>query len=400
MKRHSAVPDSLHNSTARILTLSFSHFISDMMGGILPGILPIVIAYFKLNIGLGVVILSCTHIGSNLMQIPVARIDRMQRSPRMLYIGLCMVSSIFLLICFPPNTPFFVLCILMAVVGVGVAIMHPLGLRGVQRIGDLPPTVTTPAFMTGGFLGASMGPWLSALLVESFGMKGLLVLGLPILLLMLLIHYTNVKLARDSSGQVKPQESEKDESLHVPWTFASLFVISMFLNMGTTLIQLLIPSFLSGLKYSLKFGGMASMIFGIGSSIGSIMIGYLVRKRSAAPFIIGGFILGIPLTVLYFITAMHPWSLALLFSAGLMTSSLFPIFVSLAKNAESKLALSTKMGLIVGGTWGIAGLVMLPIGQIANRFGLTRTMLASCVFYFLAFLVAALTLKRKHGKTA
>ena len=142
---------------------------------------------------------------------------------------------------------------------------------------------------------------------------------------------------------------------------------------------------------------IAAMIFGIGSSVGSISIGYLVRKRSCTPFILGGLALGIPLTVLYFVTASHSWSLALLVGSGLLTSALFPIFVSLAKNAESNLALSTKMGMIVGGTWGIAGIVLLPIGQIANKYGLINTMILSCGFYAIALIIAVLTLKRKSA---
>ena len=397
MKKHSAVPKSLHNSTAKIITLSFSHFISDMMAGILPGILPVVMAYFKLNIGLGVVIISCMSIGGNLMQIPASLLDRMCRGPRTLYLGLCMASSVMLLFFFPSETPFAILCILMAIVGAGTAIMHPLGLRGVQKIIDLPPTVTTPAFMTGGFLGSSMSPWISALLVDSFGMKGLLLLVIPVAILMLLIHYTNVKLIVDSATKPKSAEPEKKTELYVPWSFRNLFIICMFLNMGTSLIQYLIPSFLVELKYSLQFGGLAAMIFGIGSSVGSITIGYLVRKRGCTPFILGGLALGIPLAVLYFVTASHSWSLALLFCSGLLTSALFPLFVSLAKNAESSLALSMKMGMIVGGTWGIAGIVLLPVGQIANRYGLINTMMLSCGFYVIALSIAAATLKRKSA---
>ena len=395
MKKHSAVPEPLHNSTARIATLAFYHFMADLICGILPGILPVVMAYFNLDIALGVMIISCMTIGSNLMQIPASMLDRMHRGPRMLYLGLCMASAILFLDFFPRTTPFFVLCILMVIVGAGISIMHPLGLRGVQRIIDLPATMTTPAFMTGGFFGASVSPWISALLVESFGMKGLLLLVVPIVSLMLLIHYTNIKLAKDLPAGAKSTDHEDGKGLFVPWSFRNLFLIGMFLNLGTSLILYLIPSYLVELKFSLQFGGLSAMIFGLGSSSGSLMIGYLVRKRSCTPFILGGLVLGIPTTFAYFMLATHTWALILLFASGLLTSALFPIFVSLAKNAESKIALSTKMGLIVGGTWGIAALALLPIGQLAKQYGLTETMPLAYLFYTLALITAAVTLKRK-----
>jgi len=399
MKKHSIVPDRIHTSGTRITTLAFAHFIADMMGGTLPGILPVALVYFHLNLGLGVIILTSMSIGSNLMQIPASLLDRAERSPRTLYVGLAMAGMIVLLALFPPETPLFLLCILMVIVGAGIAIMHPLGLRGVQQIGNLAPTVTTPTFMTGGFLGASMGPWISAVLVENFGLNGLYFLLIPVVLLILSIRFSNVKLAKDLPRKEKPEAHPLKSEMFVPWSFASLLVIGLFMNMGTTTVQALIPSYLVELGFQLQFGGLTAMLFGIGSSIGSIGIGFLVRKRSCVPFVLSGFTLGIPLLILYFRIAHFHISCLLMFAAGLLMSSIFPLLVSLARNAESRFGMSARMGLIVGGTWGLAGIVLLPLGQLATRYGLGNAMQLSWGFYICALVTAVLTLKRRRPET-
>lgn len=53
--------------------------------------------------------------------------------------------------------------------------------------------------------------------------------------------------------------------------------------------------------------------------------------------------------------------------------------------------MSARMGIIVGGTWGIAGIALLAIGQIASRIGLAPVMHLSWIFYLLSLIAALLT---------
>ena len=53
------------------------------------------------------------------------------------------------------------------------------------------------------------------------------------------------------------------------------------------------------------------------------------------------------------------------------------------------------MALIVGGTWGMAGIMLLPIGQLAYRIGLAPVMHLSWICYLLTLIAALLTQKRR-----
>lgn len=398
MKKHSIVPAPLHNSGTRIVTLSAAHFMVDLLGGTLPGVLPVALQYFKINLGLGVVILTSMSIGCNMMQIPAAMLDRNHRTPRLLALGLAMAGMIVLLAVMPATTPFFLICLLMLIVGAGIAIVHPLGLRGTQHINDIAPSITTPAFMTAGFLGSAIGPWISAVLLSRFELKGLYFLLIPVVVVMIALRFSNVKLAVDQAvpKKVEPAvaaEAEPEE--RSPWSFRSLMIIGMLLNTGTITVQNLLPLQLVRQGLELSFGGLSAMLFGAGSAIGSLSLGVLIRKRSSLPFIFGGLALGIPVLCTYLLFSRYKLSCILIFFAGMLASSCFPILVAMARNAEGRFALSTRMALIVGGTWGFAGIMLLPIGQFAHRIGLAPVMHLSWIFYLVTLVVAVLTVRRR-----
>ena len=75
----------------------------------------------------------------------------------------------------------------------------------------------------------------------------------------------------------------------------------------------------------------------------------------------------------------------------LLASSCYPRLVSMSRRAEGTLPMSARMGIIVGGTWGIAGIALLAIGQIASRIGLAPVMHLSWIFYLLSLIAALLT---------
>ena len=408
MKKHSIIPSAFHTAGTQIASLSAAHFMVDMLGGLLPGFLPIALEHFKINLGMGVIILTSMSIGCNIMQIPASMLGRETRKPWLLSLGLLMSGLIVLLAAMPSTTPVFVLCFLMVIVGAGIAIVHPHGLRGTQHIGKIAASVTTPTFMTGGFLGSAVGPWISALLVGHYGLKGLYWMIPPILLILLSLRLSNVKLAPDDakpSGRKEAERNPEPETAaqpapDAPWSFWNLFLIATLLNTGTVTIQALLPSYLVKLDFTLPFGGFSAMLFGIGSAIGSITIGFLVRKHRCAPFVLNGLALGIPTLLLYFLIAHYSISCLLIMLGGLLASSCYPLLVSMSRNAAGSLPMSTRMGLIVGGTWGIAGVALLVIGQIASRIGLAPVMHLSWIFYSFTLIAALLLLKRKPAEPA
>ena len=376
----------LQSASARLSVLTGVHFLADFFASLLPGFLPVILQYFGLPLNVGVVVIAFMAIGANLLQLPAAMLDRNARNPRILVIGLLLASLILYIGLLPGTTPAWALAFLMLLIGCGVAIVHPHGLRGVQSIDSLAPTVSTPTFMTGGFTGAAFAPWIAALLVGRFGMTGLIWLTIPLAAAIAGIRITGIRLAVETPSPAKATRNAEDYS---PWSFRNLFCIALLMNIATTLYQFLLPTYLHDLGYELSYGGFCLMLFGAGSAVGSMVLGTIIRRRNPAPFILTGFAVGIPLTLLYFLFPRWGGSWLLSLSAGLLVSSEYPLLVSLARGVSgSGLSLGTRLAGIVGGTWGLAGVTFMGFGQLAKWIGIDQVMHFTWIFYLAAFVWA------------
>lgn len=372
----------------RMGVLAMAHFLADSSYSILACCLPAVLTWFGLDLSYGVMIVSTMAIGSNLLQIPAAKLGSGSTSARWIIIGLLLLGLTGTIGLFPRQTPFFLLCLLMFAASAGVAIVHPAGLRGVQALRGLAPGMTTPIFMTGGFLSVAITPWAAGMLVERFGLKGLLLFLIPVAAAVLLIFLFRIRVEPDGVNHA----GRKGE-LSSPWSFSRLIVIASLLNCGSTAFTSLVPYMLNMERgFSLSFSSLSVMLFGGGSTAISVLLGVLSGKRNIGKPIVWMLLAGIPVSFLFFFLSAHWYAIFLALFAGALCSSPYPILVAMSKTAEGKVSLGMRMGLMVGGTWGFSGLVFLGIGALAERFTALHVLGISVPgFYLLGALTALFT---------
>ncbi|MBE6406238.1 MAG: MFS transporter [Lentisphaerae bacterium] len=370
--------------------LTFVHFLADCANNAVPGFLVAAMAYFTLDLSYGVGLLSAMGIGCNLLQIPLAKLGGKSRSPVWIMIGLVLLGSSGLIGLLPRSTPFIGICGLILVASVGIAMVHPAGLRGVQALDKLPAGMTTPIFMTGGFFGAALAPLLAGLLVERFGLKGLLFFFPLTVLVAGAVWLSRVRL------EVDGQSTAKKGEVYSPWGLFSLLAIATFLNCGSASFTGLVPYMLNQEHgFSLGYSGFAIMLFGGGSSAVSVLLGMYASRKRIDGTLLTFLFCGIPFAILFFYFAAYKWALIFSFACGALCSSVFPIFVAMAKTSSGKYSLGVRMGLMVGGTWGVAGIVFLGVGILADHYT-AKSVLMTVVpfFYLLSGLTAFFTRKR------
>ncbi|MHC4124127.1 MAG: MFS transporter, partial [Planctomycetota bacterium] len=175
---------------AQLLTLAAVHFLVDLFPGMLPTILPEVRQRFAFTLTMAVAVLTTLNISCNLFQILTGHMRPEKKKPLFMPLGLLLAASLCLMPLLPSSNGLFVtipIIILALISGLGVAIAHPEGLRGVHNLDRIKPSVSTAVFMTGGFLGYASGGWISTLVVSLFGLEGLLmVFILPLVGILLL----------------------------------------------------------------------------------------------------------------------------------------------------------------------------------------------------------------------
>ena len=375
----------------QLATLMTIHFFADMIGGVLAGILPCLREHFSLGLKLGVIFLASRSISSNFFQILIGAMRKRSQKPFFLYAGLILLMLIAILGIMPSSTPFAVLIVFAIIFGIGTAAVHPEGLRGAMGIKDINTATATSAFMMVGFFGFSAGPLVGALIVEGLGLHALAILIIPLALTIICLKYADITLITDK----QKAESTKNQKADYSWSFPQLFLIALLLNIGATILQALLPTYLyESMGVSLKYGGFMALLFGLGSALGSFGGGWLSKKYSIPNIIMASMAIGIPLLIIYILSCQYIWSGIFIFLAGMFVSSSLPLLVVLARFAHTKLTIGVKMGVMVGGTWGTASVIFLLLSGPIEFFGVDKAIKLVVTFYILALSVAYLCRKR------
>ena len=104
--------------------LTAIHFTVDMISGLLPGILPVLLVRFDLSIGAGVWLVALCSFSSNGLQIVAGRLRANSARPLLIPLGIALSCAICLVGLVPPTWP-WVLSGLILILGAGVALVHP-----------------------------------------------------------------------------------------------------------------------------------------------------------------------------------------------------------------------------------------------------------------------------------
>lgn len=370
----------------QLAALMLLHFTADMVGGILPGILPVLRDNFNMSLKIGVIFLAVRSLSSNFCQMAVGPLRKNSRKPFFIYIGLLLLALIGIFGFLPENTPIWILFVLSGIFGCGTAVVHPEGLRGAMAIKDVNSATSTALFMTMGFFGFSCGPLIGALLVESdWKLKSLVLVTLFLILVMIIIFAARLTLLTEK----KDKGASQAENADCRWSFVILFLIAFFMNSGSSILQAILPTYLHDINgFDLKTGGIAALFFGFGSAAGSIAGGFISKKIRPSTLTMFNLLSGVIFIGLYILLSHHVWATAILFLAGFTASSSLPLLVVMARFAPANIVIGLKMGIMVGGSWGFAGLMLLLAGFFVEKIGLQNSMWLAAVFYVAALFTA------------
>lgn len=358
-----------HIAIFQLVILTYIHFLTDMLGGVIPGILPELMKEYGFSIAAGSFLVSLYIFSGNAAQVPAGLTRKKSTRPLLIQIGLAM-SSVILFAAWVPKggTAYTLLVLLSFAVGIGGAIVHPEALRAVCAIDNkaIPPAVATSVFVTAGFFGYNCGPLFSGILVEQWGLRGIAFLLVLILPVFYLLIKAQVRLA-DGSGGSKGTSGLLEGRYKL--TFWQIFWCAACINTACSIIQGLLPTYLRENGFSLTFCGFSALLFGIGAGLGALFTGSVLLKRFVVIKCIQTQLwFGIPLLAAYILLAPKGvWAAPLSFVAGTLVGSGFPQLVVLSRTAANGPALGVRMGLIVGGTWSFAGIALWFSGILADH---------------------------------
>jgi len=362
----------------QLFALASAHFLIDLFASMLPAILPAIRTEFSLSLSRGGLVMAAMYITCNAIQPLTGHLRADNRRPLFLHVGLILGAGICLLGVLPRGDGALGLMMLLAVVsGVGIAILHPEGLRGVHRLKHIRPAVSTAVFMAGGFLGYAGGGAVSAYLVARFGFPGLYPLALSPVIGIGMVLLLRVRLAveQDTHNKNGTRTAARSENLPFgsepraePLPFWLIMVMALPAAVSTTVLTSLLPTALNELGFALTFGGFSTTVFGLGGAVGSFAWAHWAHRKGELRCSIAALFLVIPFMAAYLAFIDNRAAIWILFGAGFCSVSAYILMITLSRYATG-LTLGQRMGFMVGGTWALAYLAFMALLPLAEHFG-------------------------------
>ena len=351
----------------QLLALASAHFVIDLFAGMPPAILPAILDKFALSLSRGSFVLVALYLVCNGVQVFTGHLRSRQRRPLLLHIGLLLGSGICLLNLLPRGAAAFPAMLLLAVIsGVGIALVHPEGLRGVHRLKRISPALSTAVFMAGGFLGYASGGAVSAFMVSRFGFQGLYPLVICSVLSIGAVLLLRVRLAVEPKA---PNENLNRTMDRYRLPFWLIFAMAMPAAVSTTILSILLPTALNELGFELTFGGFSTTMFGLGGAAGSFVWAYLARKRGELSCAIAALFLNLPFLLAYLLLRQYRAAIWILLGIGFCTVSAYTLMITLSRHATGP-TLGQRLGIMVGGTWALAYIIFMGLPLVAEHFKL------------------------------
>ena len=260
--------------------------------------------------------------------------------------------------------------VVLGLAGLGSALFHASGAALVgQYAAPLRKGFWLSFFGAMGQLGLSLGPIVSIALASTVGLKGLLwltpIILLPTFLLLRLAPPVNVDAKPASLSDLARVFRGEIAKL---WAMATLRNIT-FMSFATT-----IPYWYAQRGISDAQMAFALTVYNFAAVAGAFLGGTLSDRFGRKAVLVFTMVFAIPLYIALLILAPESWFyLPVLALTGALMSAGIPVAVVMAQEHEPK-QIATVSGLMMGFTWGFAGLLYGIVGPFIETFGVKETL--------------------------
>jgi len=384
-----------------LFLLSFGHLVTDMMGGALPVLLPVLKSEFSLSYTqLGVIILVSNLISSVIQ--PVFGIWSDRKAILWLLPAGCLVAALGMaFVGFAPSYYFVLIAITLN--GIGAAAYHPEGSKQAFLISGERKATAMSIYSVGGNIGHGLGPVIAVLLLSLSGRKGMAwFLVIALITAFLLNHFIPaIQRQGDQDGYVQDEtEAGVSETAVKKGVLYGLFLLVMIVivrslvHIGlTNFIPLYVEEYLHGSK---EYGALLLTVFLLSGAVGTIVGGPAADWIGRKKVIVLSFLLVTPLLWL-FLFSTGIWTLPLAALSGFVLISTFSVTVVYAQELiPHNVGLAS--GLTLGFAFGVGAIGGLAFGAAADVWGVPAVLKVICLLPIIALLLSLALPDEKKGR--
>lgn len=367
------------------LLLTVTHTANDAFSNILPALLPILQNRFGLTETALAVFVATISLSANVLQPLLGALsDRLGR--RLVgAAGIILCSALMGLVGVAPNP--WVLFGLLIFGGLGSAAFHPAASSMVRAASTRNKSLGVSLFMAGGPVGSALGPVVVLFVIAQYGIGYTPWLMIPGLVLGLLVY-----------GLIPPQErapkGKRPKLFDLQLFFSPVGVlctVGILRSIAYVTFLNAIPLYLvhvQGLATDSVVIGWTLAAYNAASATGGILATLAAARLGRGVVVIGSMVLALPFLFAAFVTTPGSLGFFLVVGlAGLLTNAAIPLLIVSAQDLAPH-AVATASGMLMGLTWGTAGLLYIFIGRLQETIGIPQAMSIGYLFLIPAALLA------------
>jgi FSR family fosmidomycin resistance protein-like MFS transporter len=371
--------------------LSAGHLFTDLNQGAVAALLPFLVSERGLTLAAAGALVLAATVSSSVVQPLFGIFSDKRPLPVLMPLGVLLGGTGMALVGVAPSYPLIFLCVVLS--GIGVAAFHPEAARFANYVSGSRRARGMSFFSVGGNAGVALGPVLATPLVVLLGIPGALLLALPATIMAPVLFHEIPRMLG-----FKPETVEKGggETVEAPehWEpFARMIgvvVVRSFVYFG--LVAFVASYYERVLEVSPAFGNAALAVMLFGGAAGTLIMGPLADRFGRRTIVSASMLLLPPLIFCFTLSGPLP-GMALLALVGAATVGTFGVTVVMGQEylpGRIGLAAGITMGLSIG----LGGVGAPLLGVLADRAGLSVTMLVIAALPVIGLLLA-LTLPRK-----
>ena len=352
-----------------LLTISFCHFLNDMIQSVIPAIYPILKSSFHLSFSqIGLITLTGQMTASVLQPVVGFCTDR-RPQPFSLPVGMGFTLTGLLLLSRAASFP--ALLVAVAMVGIGSAVLHPESSRVARVASGGQHGLAQSVFQVGGNAGGALGPLLAAFFILPRGQRSIAWFGLAAATAIVLLTTVGAWYRRTGAALLKSPRHTGATHLALPrrkvvralailmcLIFSKYFYLASLTSYYTFYL-------ISRFHVSVQNAQIHLFVF-LGSVVAGTLIGGPVGDRIGRKKVIWGSILGVlPFTLLLPHANLY-WTGLLTVVIGMVLASAFSAILVYAQELIPG-KVGTISGLFFGLAFGMGGIGAALLGRLADH---------------------------------
>ena len=362
------------------------HLITDIYQGALPAMLPFLISEKHFSYATAAFLIFAANASSSIIQ-PVFGVYADKISlPWALGVGVLLGGIGLVLVGIVQN--YYLIILLVALSGIGLALFHPEGARLTNRFAGENKTSAVSIFAAGGNIGFAVGPILTTTMVLALGLKGTLILCIPAVVMGGILLYESKNFSNEVSSDKELDNIDKKEEVDEWGAFGRLTLTlicrsTVFFGLNTFLTLY----YMNILKQSEVQGSIALSTLIVVGAVGTLFAGKLSIKIGNKKLIIIGYSCLLPLLILFLNIKNPILATIILIPLGFFLYMPYSPMVALGqKYLPNHLGLASGITLGLGVTMG--GLVSPILGYVSDTHGIHAALSCLIVMPIIAVVLA------------